>query len=119
MRLSYRFLFDVMVPAGLIFWIILESYRGLFGQASVRVAKALEIERTALATEVAAIEEHRDRLTNRADMLNPKALDPDLLDERIRAVLGYVHEDDVVMPRDQFDRAVGQSRRDIEARAKN
>ena len=45
----------------------------------------------------------RDTLAIRADLLNSKSLDPDLAEERIRAVLGYSREGDVVIPRREID----------------
>jgi cell division protein FtsB len=40
----------------------------------------------------------REDLAARVRLLQPGSLDRDLLEERVRAMLGYVHRDDVVIP---------------------
>lgn len=40
----------------------------------------------------------RTELENRVKMLRPKSIDEDLLDERARAVLGFVHPSEKVIP---------------------
>jgi len=40
----------------------------------------------------------REDLAARVRLLQPGSLDRDMLEERVRAVLGYVHRDDVVIP---------------------
>ena len=41
----------------------------------------------------------REALAARVRLLQPNSLDRDMLEERVRAVLGYVHRDDVIIPR--------------------
>ncbi len=43
------------------------------------------------------VSQERDRLQSRADALSPRQLDMDLVDERARVLLGYVHPDEVVI----------------------
>jgi cell division protein FtsB len=50
------------------------------------------------------LQARRAELEKRADLLNSKSLDPDLLDERIRSILGYSREGDVVISRRELDR---------------
>lgn len=65
---------------------------GLFRRAEIEAEiRALEAERDALEHEVAA-------LRNRTRRLSDDWLDLDLLDERTRAVLGYVRGDEIVLP---------------------
>jgi cell division protein FtsB len=40
----------------------------------------------------------REDLASRVRLLQPDSLDRDLLEERVRAMLGYVHRDEVVIP---------------------
>lgn len=40
----------------------------------------------------------REALAARVRLLQPNSLDRDMLEERVRAVLGYVHRDEVVIP---------------------
>lgn len=41
--------------------------------------------------------QEREELQHRVTLLRPETLDPDMLDERARAVLGYVEADDVII----------------------
>ncbi|MEE2689989.1 MAG: septum formation initiator family protein [Pseudomonadota bacterium] len=82
------------------------AYGAVAGAAGYRSLHELRAERDAKAAEVAAIKERRKTLELRADLLNPKSLDPDMVDERVRAVLGYANKDDIVIPRAELDRVL-------------
>ncbi|MEL7188539.1 MAG: septum formation initiator family protein [Pseudomonadota bacterium] len=47
--------------------------------------------------QIAALEEKRDALKNRVDLLDPRSADPDLASELVRRDLGVMHEDEVVI----------------------
>lgn len=72
-------------------------YSGLSGERGVeaRAAAALEIDR--LRAELALVTAERLEAENRVRRLKPGYLDLDLLDERARAVLGYVRPDEIVI----------------------
>jgi len=55
----------------------------------------LQRDRTALAQEVAALRLEREELATRIEGLQGPSLDLDLLDERARAVLGLMRDDEV------------------------
>lgn len=112
MRSPIRLIFDMLPLVAIIFWILIEGYGALLGPASHQALKRLEREKEEIASQVAILEAQRDALQNRARLLNPNSLDPDILDERARAVLGYVAPGDVVIHRDQFEDIL----RDSEAR---
>src|SRR5262249_49303909 len=40
----------------------------------------------------------RDALEHRVSLLRPESLDPDMLEERARIMLGFVHPDDRIVP---------------------
>ncbi|RDE08643.1 FtsB family cell division protein [Pelagibacterium lacus] len=63
----------------------IESQRAMFDQIQI-----LEAQHAALQTEIESYE-------HRIALLNPRKLDPDLLTERARALLGLVHPDDVLV----------------------
>jgi cell division protein FtsB len=46
----------------------------------------------------ADLKQSRAYWERRLALLRPTSIDPDMLDERTRALLGYVHPHDVVMP---------------------
>jgi len=72
---------------------IIQGERGVIALAQVRA----EINQAA-ATRIRA-EETRRGWENRVARLRPESLDPDLLEERARAVLGLVRDDEVVILR--------------------
>ena len=68
--------------------------QGEHGLAALRQAEALEAELTA---ELAGIGEERRALANLVGRLDERNLDLDLLDERARAILGYVRREELVI----------------------
>ncbi|PJF11127.1 septum formation initiator family protein [Pseudorhodobacter sp. MZDSW-24AT] len=64
---------------------------GVFRQVQIRAeAEALRIERDRLYEDL-------DRISNLTARLSDRYLDVDLLDERVRDVLGYVRPDEIVI----------------------
>jgi len=57
----------------------------------------LEKRKAVLAGELAGLKEVRARLERDVALLRPESLDPDMLDERARAILNLAHPDDLVM----------------------
>lgn len=104
MRSLGRFLRDVAAPALLACWVVYLAYGAVAGAAGYRSLRELRAEADAKAAELAEIKDRRRTLELRADLLNPKSLDPDMVDERVRAVLGYAHKDDVVIPKAELER---------------
>lgn len=103
MRSSFRLASDVLAPAFFICWTLLFAHDAVMGATGLRALKQVQAEAAAKASEVAALEAERRRLERIAAQLNPRSLDPDLADEKIRAVLGYVGEGDVVIARGELD----------------
>ena len=68
--------------------------QGELGLGALRQAEALERDLTA---ELAAVREDRRARRNLVDRLGTDNLDLDLLDERARAVLGYVRREELVI----------------------
>ncbi|XUU60034.1 FtsB family cell division protein [Erythrobacter sp. HA6-11] len=52
-------------------------------------------------THIAHLQEKRDELKNRVDLLDPNAADPDLVGELLRRDMNMVHPDEVVITLDQ------------------
>lgn len=69
----------------------IESQRAMTEQITI-----LEARQASLQVEIASYE-------HRIALLNPRSLDPDLLTERARALLGLVHEDDILVVPDRRD----------------
>ncbi len=96
-------LIEIIAPALLIIWaasFVMGAFSGETGYGALRRLEGVHEQKMA---ELAVLSARREALERRANMLNPSRLDPDLVDERIRATLGYVHEDDVVLPRHELE----------------
>ena len=57
----------------------------------------LERRKDVLAGELAGLREVKQRLERDVALLRPESLDPDMLDERARAILNLAHSDDLIM----------------------
>ncbi len=104
--LSKQFLIGVVLPAAAMFCAAMQIYRAVAGNAGYGALAQLEAEVEAKAGEVDVLRAHREKLQKRADQLNSKSLDPDLVDETIRTVLGYSRKGDVVISRQALDDAL-------------
>lgn len=87
-------------------YIVYLTYGALAGAAGYSALKRLQTEENVLRAEVQAIKDRRGAMQKRADLLNPHSLDPEMMEERIRAVLGYAREGDIVIPRAEIDRMI-------------
>ena len=69
------------------------AWHGSYGLDS---AVALETRRLELSTELASLQERRERLEKRVSLLSDGTIEADMLDERSRAMLNLAREDEVV-----------------------
>jgi cell division protein FtsB len=73
------------------------SYHALQGEFGVFALMRLGAEERTARTELAELRLERARLANLTARLSESGLDLDLLDERARAVLGYMRADEVTL----------------------
>jgi cell division protein FtsB len=73
------------------------AYAALQGDTGMVEQVRLSREKTALEADLAELRAERARLENRNLRLSAGYLDLDLLDERARAVLGYLRPDEIVI----------------------
>lgn len=76
------------------------AFIGIRGEYGVIRGAAAEEEETELEAERARLEAERAALENRVRALSDGGLELDLLEERVRHVLGMAHPDDVLLPTD-------------------
>lgn len=100
---GFRFVAEIVFPVLVLCWAAILIYSAVAGDSGYRALGALEAELEDKVAEVDALQLRREALAKRADLLNSKSLDPDLVDERIRDVLGYSREGDIVIPRRELD----------------
>jgi len=67
------------------------------GEHGLKARADLERRKDVLAGELAGLREVRQRIERDVALLRPESLDPDMLDERARAILNLTHGDDLVM----------------------
>jgi cell division protein FtsB len=67
------------------------------GDHGLKARADLERRKEVLAGELAGLKEVRARLERDVSLLRPESLDPDMLDERARAILNLAHPDDLVI----------------------
>ena len=109
--LRIRFFLDIAFPALVMCLTGILLYGAVASDTGYRALSALRKEAEARTAELDALQARRIELEKRADLLNSKSLDPDILDERIRAVLGYSREGDVVISRRELDRLLSEEKR--------
>ena len=67
------------------------------GDHGLEALADLERRKNVLEGELAGLREVRLRIERDVALLEPESLDPDMLDERARAILNLAHKDDLVM----------------------
>ena len=67
------------------------------GDHGLKARAQLESKRAALQGELDGLKAVSGRLEHDISLLRPESLDPDMLDERARAILNMAHPDEIVM----------------------
>jgi cell division protein FtsB len=73
------------------------AHTGLQGEHGLSAYREAGSEEKRLSAELAALKAERESLENKVERLSRRNLDLELLDERARAVLGLVREDELVV----------------------
>ncbi len=74
------------------------AYHAFAGPSGLLAWGGYTRERQALEVRVAHLDGERRQLGQRARLLNPRKVDPDLADELVRKNLGVVRPDEIVIP---------------------
>lgn len=112
-RGGVKLIFDVVLPALAVCWAIVFAIEAAVGPMGLGVLRSVRAELSVKRAEVAALTARREALQRTANQLNRRSLDPDLLDEKLRSVLGYAAEGDIVIPRDELDRMLERARKAV------
>jgi cell division protein FtsB len=110
-RDAVKLLFDAVLPALAVLWAGVFAFDAVVGPTGLRALRAARAEVALKRAEVEALTARREALERTANQLNRRSLDPDMLDEKIRSVLGYAAEGDIVIPRDELDRMLERARK--------
>jgi cell division protein FtsB len=67
------------------------------GNRGLRAAQDIEQQKAEMKSELARLRTERRTWEHRVSLLRSDRIDPDMLDERVRAMLDYVEPNDIVM----------------------
>ncbi|MGH6866524.1 MAG: FtsB family cell division protein [Methyloceanibacter sp.] len=73
------------------------AYHLQTGDHGLKARANLERRKEVLEGELAGLREVKERIERDVALLRPEKLDPDMLDERARAILNLAHPDDLVL----------------------
>lgn len=110
-RGGVKLIVDVVLPALAVCWAFVLALDMVAGPSGLRALREARAEVGAKRAEVAALAARREALERTANQLNRRSLDPDMLDEKLRSVLGYAAEGDIVIPRDELERLLERARK--------
>ena len=97
-----RFL-EIVVPAMMISLLGYFTYHALQGQNGLLAYLRLDKELAVQERLVAGIAAEREALEHRVHLMRPSSIDPDMLDEQVRSILGYAGDGEVVIYLDVGD----------------
>ncbi len=111
-RGGVKLIFDVILPALAVCWTFVLALDMVAGPSGLRALAEARADVSARRAELAEIAARREALERTANQLNRRSLDPDMLDEKLRSVLGYAAQGEIVIPRDELERHLERARRD-------
>lgn len=114
MILSKKYIADIFAPAVCVCGIAYFAFGAILGPTGYLTLSDLEADLTEQQKEVDGLQAHRDYLENHAKLLNPKSLDPDMVDEKVRSMLGYTNSADIVILRKEVERLIERARAEAE-----
>lgn len=86
-------------PAAFLCLISYFGYHAVHGDHGLLALRDLNARAQAMEHQAAALADRRRQLETKVALLRPDNLDPDMLDERARRTLGFVHPDEIVILR--------------------
>ena len=87
-----------VIPALSIAFIGYFAYHAVIGPSGLLAWGGYKRERYEMQARLNHIDMERTKLERRAQLLNPRHVDPDLADELVRKNLGVVRPDEIVVP---------------------
>lgn len=89
-----------LIPAVCLVIMVYFAYHGVQGRHGLISWLGLSHEIEGLEADLARVTATRERLESHVALLRPESLDPDLLDERARGILGLANRDELTIFRD-------------------
>lgn len=91
---------DYWPVAGATFALVVVMSWLLFGQTGIFAWNDYSRALSARKAELAELKAEQARLINHQRLLDPRRVDPDLMDEQVREELNLLHPDEIVIPLD-------------------
>jgi len=88
---------QIIGPVAGITMVVYFAYHSIQGERGFIVMGKLERQVIELDAELNALREKRIKIENRVALLRPGSLDPDMLEERARIVLGYTQGNEIIL----------------------
>lgn len=95
--IASKFKPEVFLPVLGVCVVLYFAYHAVQGERGVRVLLDYESQVEKAKVQLAQIQAEREKLEHRVSLLRRSSLDPDLLEERARAVLNLAHPDEIVI----------------------
>lgn len=90
-----------LIPVVCLIVISYFAYHAVYGRHGFIAWLSLQNRVDTLSQQLEDVRKERAQLDRQVALLRPESLDPDLLEERARAGLGFSHPDDIVIFRDR------------------
>jgi cell division protein FtsB len=94
-RLKVRL--DYVVVVACLVTLTTFGWHGFAGERSVDYLKSLQIKHDGLEIKLAQLSQEKDLMEKKLHLLRPESVDPDLVEELVRAHLGLVKSNDLVI----------------------
>ena len=93
----FKVRFDFAVVAACIVTLATFAWHGFAGERSVHYLQSLKEKHDALEVKLSALTIEKDAMEKKLNLLRPESVDPDLIEELVRAHLGLVKPGDLVI----------------------
>ena len=94
---------QIVGPVAGITMVVYFAYHAIQGERGFIALGKLEHQVTSLSSDLSDLQNKRIKLEKRVALLRPDSLDPDMLEERARIVLGYARADEIIMLEEKSD----------------
>jgi cell division protein FtsB len=79
------------------------GWHGFAGERSIEYLKTLQVKHDGLEIKLAKLSSEKSAMEKKLDLLRPESVDPDLVEELVRAHLGLVKASDLVIMTGSID----------------
>jgi cell division protein FtsB len=100
----FKVRFDFVVVAACLMTLATFAWHGFAGDRSVHYLKALKEKNDVLEGKLAGLTKEKGAMEKKLNLLRPESVDPDLVEELVRAHLGLVKPGDLLIVTGSVDR---------------